>query len=196
VSLVDTLFLAAALAAGSTARWRRGLTVGREVRFLGRPLIANASGATITLGERAILCSWSRFTALGVSRPVTLRTMRTGASIEIGPDCGLSGTVICSAVSVRIGAECLIGADVTIVDTDFHPLAASQRRYESEWSRIRSLPVVIGRNVFLGAGTRVLKGVSIGDNTVVGAGSVVTRDLPANVVAAGNPCEALGPLPA
>ena len=54
-----------------------------------------------------------------------------------------------------------------------------------------NMPVRIGRNCWLGAGVIVLPGVSIGDNTVIGAGSVVTRDMPANVLAVGNPCRVL-----
>ena len=56
------------------------------------------------------------------------------------------------------------------------------------------MPVRIGRNCWIGAGALIMPGVTVGDNTVVGAGSVVTKDLPANVVAAGNPCRVLRPV--
>jgi acetyltransferase-like isoleucine patch superfamily enzyme len=118
----------------------------------------------------------------------------SGAEIQIGDDTGMSGTTVCAMTSVIIGRGCLIGADVMIVDTDFHPIAPEGRRYSAEG--VTSAPVRIGDNVFIGARTIVLKGVTIGDNTVIGAGSVVTKNLPANVVAAGNPARVLGPLPA
>jgi acetyltransferase-like isoleucine patch superfamily enzyme len=80
-----------------------------------------------------------------------------------------------------------MGADVLIADTDFHPVDALPRRHAPE-SAAASVPVHIHDDVFLGARTIVLKGVTIGAGTVVGAGSVVTSCLPAGVVAAGNPC--------
>jgi acetyltransferase-like isoleucine patch superfamily enzyme len=127
-----------------------------------------------------------------VSHPVILRALAPGAHILIGDDTGLSGTTICAASSIEIGQGCLMGADVMIVDTDFHPLAPEGRRYAQVGAA--TAPVRIGNNVFLGARTVVLKGVTIGDNTVVGAGSVVTKDLPENVLAGGNPAHIIRPL--
>lgn len=166
-----------------------GVQLGEEVVFYGLPILSRMDGSSIRIGARVVLCSHSRFTALGVSRPVILRTLSPSASIEIGDDTGLSGVVIASASSVRIGRECLLGADVQITDTDFHPIAPAGRRRATSGASAR--PVAIGDNVFLGAGTRVLKGVSIGDNSVIGAGSVVVGDLPANVVAAGVPARVI-----
>lgn len=91
------------------------------------------------------------------------------------------GVRISAAKSIRIGDNCMLAANVTISDSDWHGL----------YNRIRpfrcAAPVVIGNNVWLGERVIVTKGVSIGENSVVGAGAVVTRDIPANSVAAGNP---------
>jgi acetyltransferase-like isoleucine patch superfamily enzyme len=95
---------------------------------------------------------------------------------------------------VEIGAECLLGANVMIVDTDFHPLAAEGRRHNHHPACIGTAEVVLERNVFVGANSIILKGVRIGENSVIGAGSVVARDVPANSIAAGNPCRLLRPL--
>ncbi|RZS58197.1 transferase family hexapeptide repeat protein [Sphaerotilus mobilis] len=165
------------------------------VRFYGMPVISLVPGSFIELGPRVVLCSHPRYTALGVARPVVLRTLAPNASIRVGADVGISGGVICAAISVDIGDRCLLGADVQITDTDFHPLAAEGRRFEKRQEFITSEAVVIEENVFLGAGVRVLKGVRIGRNTVVGAGSVVTRDLPSDVVAAGVPARVITNLP-
>jgi acetyltransferase-like isoleucine patch superfamily enzyme len=154
-----------------------------------------APGSQIQIGDRVVLCSHPRFTALGVARPVVLRTLRSGASIRIGSDVGFSGAVICAATSVDIGNQCLFGADVQVCDTDFHPVAAANRRFENRPECIASEAIVIEDNVFLGAGVRVLKGVRIGRNSVIGAGSLVTGNIPSNVVAAGVPARVLGPLP-
>lgn len=167
------------------------MVIGEGVDLLGTPIITMAETASIVVEPGVVLCSLPEYTALGVSRPVILRTLAPGARIRIGRNSGLSGTVICAARQVNIGADCLIGADVKIFDTDFHVTGLEPRRHCSDWSRIDSRPVSIGNNVFLGAGVIVGKGCRIGDNAVIGAGSVVTRDIPANAVAAGNPARVL-----
>lgn len=172
---------------------RSGVRTGRHVRAVGAPLIGLAPGSDVLLGDRVVLVSRTPWTALGVARPVILRTLRPGAVISIGPDTGLSGATVCAATSVDIGARVLVGADVLISDTDFHPVDACPRRSAPE-SAAASARVSIGNDVFLGARAIVLKGVTIGEGTVVGAGSVVTSSLPDHVVAAGNPCRVLRPL--
>lgn len=168
-----------------------GVHIGKRVKFYGVPLVASSDGSKIHIGDNVVLCSDGRYTAMGVKQRTTLRTLSRGAIIEIGRDCGLSGTVICSASAVRIGESCLIGANVTIADTDFHPLECRDRRYATAaWADI-SAPVTIERNVFIGANSIILKGVKIGENSIIGAGSVVTRSIPPNVVAAGNPARIL-----
>jgi acetyltransferase-like isoleucine patch superfamily enzyme len=158
------------------------------------PIITMAETSEIEVGEKVVLCSESESTALGVSRPVILRTLRPGARISIGDYTGLSGTVVCAAIGVEIGAECLIGADVQIVDTDFHAIQPEGRYRCNDPDKIAAAPVRIGRNVFIGAGSKILKGVTIGENSVIGAGSIVTRDIPPDVIVAGNPARVIGPL--
>lgn len=91
---------------------------------------------------------------------------------------------------ITIGDDVQIGPNVQLL-TPTHPLAAGPRRDKLEAAK----PITIGNNVWLGGGVIVLPGVSIGENTVVGAGAVVTRDLPANVVAVGNPARVVRDLP-
>jgi carbonic anhydrase/acetyltransferase-like protein (isoleucine patch superfamily) len=167
--------------------------VGAGVEAIGRPVIELARDSEITLAERVVLISKTRWTTLGVARPVILRTLRPGARIRIGAESGLSGATICAAVRIEVGARVLMGADTLIADTDFHPVDALPRRSAPERAAA-SAPVRIGDDVFLGARTIVLKGVEIGAGTVVGAGSVVSGSLPSGVVAAGNPCRVLRPL--
>ncbi len=97
--------------------------------------------------------------------------------------------------SVTIGDHCSFGPNVTIV-TPIHPLIASERRQMKTASGAAKAlcyakPVTIGNDCWLGANVTVCPGVAIGDNCVIGAGSVVTRDIPANSVAAGVPCKVL-----
>ncbi len=168
----------------------QGIQVGQHLSLHGVPIITRYPGSVVTLGDRVNLCSSSRFTALGVARPVILRTLRTGATLAIGTDSGLSGTTICAARSVRIGERCLFGADVMITDTDFHPIAYEGRRYRSELDA-QAEPVEIGDDVFVGARAIILRGVTVGEGSVVGAGSIVTRDIPAYSVCAGNPARVI-----
>ena len=163
----------------------RGVVLGRDVRFAGKAILAPEAKGSIRIGDRCVLVSRATHTALGLSRSVILRTLTSDATIEIGKDCGLSGTTVCAAVSVRIGKRCLIGADVAIFDTDFHPHEAKGRRYATpDWHRI-SAPVVIGDDVFIGKRSIVQKGVTCGDGAIIAAGSVVTSDVPARCVAGG-----------
>ena len=87
---------------------------------------------------------------------------------------------------IYIGDCTMIGPNVTIA-TASHPVLPELREKGYQYN----VPVHIGRNCWLGAGVVVLPGVTIGDNTVIGAGSIVTKDIPANVVAVGNPCRVL-----
>lgn len=87
---------------------------------------------------------------------------------------------------IYVGDYTMLGPNVVIA-TAGHPILPELREQAYQYN----MPVHIGKNCWLGAGVIVLPGVSIGDNTVVGAGSVVTKDLPANVVAVGNPCRVL-----
>ncbi|HIU59229.1 MAG TPA: sugar O-acetyltransferase [Candidatus Scatosoma pullistercoris] len=87
---------------------------------------------------------------------------------------------------IYVGDSTMIGPNVTIA-TAGHPILPVLREKVYQFN----LPVRIGKNCWIGAGAIILPGITIGDNTVVGAGSVVTKDLPANVVAVGNPCRIL-----
>lgn len=168
-----------------------GVEIAEKVQMQGRPIVSLISGSRIQIGARCVLCSDSQINALGINHPVVLRTMRPGAEIVIGADTGMSGGSICAAVSIRIGTGCLLGANVTLADTDFHALNPANRRYNRNPDEIAVRPIVIEDNVFIGADVFVLKGVTIGKNSVIGAGAVVTQDIPENAIAAGNPAKVI-----
>lgn len=111
----------------------------------------------------------------------TIETFRREAVVRIGDRVRLNGAGIQAATRVEIGDDAILGS-CTIVDTDHHAVKPEERA----GGRVPTRPITIGRNVWIG-GAAVLKGVSIGDNSVIGLGSVVTEDVPANVVVAGNP---------
>jgi maltose O-acetyltransferase len=110
-----------------------------------------------------------------------------GFNIHIGADSFLNfNCVILDTVAVTIGDRVQIGSAVQILAAD-HPLDPEARRTGVESGR----PVVIEDDVWIGAGAILVPGVTIGTGSVIGAGSVVTRDIPAGVVAVGNPCRVL-----
>lgn len=172
---------------------RMGVEVGHRTMFFGRPVVSRVPGSRIRIGERGLFISTTYDTALGVAHPVVLRTLLPGATLDIADHVGASGASICAAVRVSIGDHVLLGADVVITDTDFHPLHRD-RRYAHVSGALHA-PVIIQDDVFVGARSIVLKGVTIGAGAVIGAGSVVTRDVPAGAIAAGNPARVIGDVP-
>ena len=126
---------------GQSVPQRKGVRLGNGVWLHSMPIVSLTQATEIRVRDKGVLCSERMSTALGLSRPVILRTLRPGARISIGEDVGLSGTAICAAVSVESGAGCLMGAEVQIVDTDFHPLAPEGRRHCGAAARIAATPV-------------------------------------------------------
>ena len=133
--------------------------------------------------------SATRANPLGCFQPCVMRTLAPGARLVLASRVGLSGSVICAAQSIEIGESTILGAGAMVIDNDFHQPAG-----EWEWNddcQAGAAAVKIGRGVFIGARAIVLKGITIGDRAVIGAGSVVTRDVPAGGVVAGNPARLL-----
>ena len=166
------------------ARMRRA-TVHHSVIMNGRPLVRCCRGAELILHAGVkINTSVSSNPVIGRSR-TSLCAMAPGARLEIGSYVGMSAACICAANSITIGEHTIIGADVLISDTDFHRPLPGWR-----WSNDAvgaSKPVHIGKGCFIGARAIILKGVTLGDGAVVAAGALVTRDVPTNHLAIGNP---------
>ena len=110
-------------------------------------------------------------------------TFDKNAVIKIGDDCRINGVTIQSKKSVTIGKNCLIGSAI-LIDTDFHSIH-HEHRNDPEFVESRS--IVIGDDVWIAGQSGILKGVHIGDRSVIGFRALVTKDIPAYVVAAGNP---------
>ncbi len=146
----------------------------------------NSTSADAADERRTLLTTlFERFGDGSVLRP-TLRC-DYGSNIAIGSRTFINfDCVLLDCNRITIGDEVQIAPGVHIY-TPVHPMDARQRRSGLEYA----LAVTIGDGVWLGGGAIVCPGVAIGENTVVGAGSVVTRSLPANVFAAGNPCRVI-----
>ena len=149
---------------------RRCTRVGAWPRVYGRPRIVN--GGTIEVGERFIMFNHTVRSEL-VTHP--------GGCIRIGDRVFLNyGVSISAHQRVEIGDACQVGSYVCMMDNDYHQVEDRSQPGESA-------PIVLENNVWLGVRAIVLRGVTIGKNAVVGAGSVVTRDIPPDVLAAGAP---------
>ncbi len=172
-----------------------GIPWGEGWRFYGVPIIQKHQGSRMEFGSYLQLRSTARSNPLGANRPVILSTWQSGAVLEIGDRFAMTGGTVCAAERITIGQHVTVGANTTIIDSDFHPLDPEQRRLHPR--RANTAPVLIEDGVFIGVQCLILKGVTLGQGCVVGAGSVVTRDVPAGVIVAGNPAlpvEAPAPL--
>lgn len=114
---------------------------------------------------------------------------RYGGSVEIGENCGISGSTIYSTCSIKIGDNTRIGANCKIIDNDFHPVELEPRRAGLNKEFTKKAPIAIGDDCFIGMNSIVLKGTQLGNNVVVGAGSVVHGSFPNNCIIAGNPAK-------
>ena len=162
-----------------------GVAWGRDWRIFGRPILQRHRGSQINLGDGLSLRSWPRSNPLAPTAPVVLSTRRADAELTIGDDCGFTGTTLVAADRVVIGDRVLVGGNASIVDFDFHPLTPEARAENINAGT--AAPIVIEDDVFVGVDALILKGVTVGEGAVVGAGSVVTQDVSPRTVVAGNP---------
>ncbi|HMJ15575.1 MAG TPA: acyltransferase, partial [Polyangiaceae bacterium] len=156
------------------AQWylRHATSLGPLTRLWGTPAIRNEG--TLIVGERVRLVSTVATLEMGVGPQGTL---------EIGKSTFVNyGTSIAALASVKIGPNCSIGTYCLIMDNDFHRVEPERRNELPE-----SLPIAIEENVWLGARVMVLRGVSIGAGSVVGAGSIVTHDVEPRSLVTGMP---------
>jgi len=150
-----------------------------------KPWYLKIHGAHIRIGESPHIIT-------ARDRRVTLTTWQyedAQGHIDIGDYCLICpGVRLDSACRIAIGSNCMLAASVYVTDADWHDLYDRTRPIGNR------APVVLGDNVWIGDGAIICKGVAIGENSVIGAGAVVTGDIPANVIAAGNPARVIRPL--
>ncbi len=145
---------------------RGEIVIGDDVRLSGKPSLL--------------------FSSRHCARPKLL----IGDGVFLGHNSALS-----IASRIEIGKHSLIASGVRIADFDGHPIDATQRRSGDFVAPDRVLPVIIGDDVWIGNGATVLKGVTIGDRTIIGARAIVTESIPADCIAVGNPAKVIKHLP-
>lgn len=156
----------------------RNVHIGKSCDFYGFARFIRVPGSNIEIGRKCVFRSSSISNLIGINRKCSFASMTRNSTIIIGESSGFSGTVITASNRIEIGKNVLCGANTLITDFDWH-----SDRYPSNPE-----PVIIEDNVWLGINVVVLKGVRIGQNSIIGANSIVTKNIPANVIAAGNPC--------
>jgi acetyltransferase-like isoleucine patch superfamily enzyme len=157
---------------------------GMELK--GLPLIQQYERGSIVIGRDFKAVSRPQNNSIGVFQKVTMKTLCPGAKIRIGNNVGVSGVTISSRLQVVIGDNVLLGSGVLITDNDAHPLQVDERHIPGATSLA---PVFIEAGVFVGARSIILKGVTLGEGCVVGAGSVVSKNVPPYTIVAGNPAQ-------
>jgi carbonic anhydrase/acetyltransferase-like protein (isoleucine patch superfamily) len=163
-------------------------SVGRRLRLY-RPAPQIMGDGTIDIGDDVEIAPGSCFlVGLGLPDPPTLRI---GDDTHLGPQ-----NILCVTRGLTIGAHCRTGPGVCIYDNDMHPLDPILRRAQvGNVPTVRSAPVTIEDDVWIGVHALVLKGVTIGRGAVVAAGAVVTDDVRAGSIVAGNPAREVGTVP-
>lgn len=165
--------------------WRHHrMELGLRTRF--NVLVRSGGRGELRIGSDNTF-GWGPAPRLGCGE-ITLQPRGRDAQVVIGNRNAFSNNVSLVAMGrIQVGNDCLVGDQCAIYDCDFHEIDPSRRSR----SVGRILPVIIGNNVWLGSRVMVLKGVTIGDNSVVGAMSVVSKSIPPNCVAAGNPAKVI-----
>lgn len=152
--------------------------------YVVRPYFFQAP-AILKIGRRFSANSKITNNTYGIFQNVLLR-VAPGGELIIGDNVGISGSTVSAVKSIRIGNNVLIGSGCIICDSDAHPIHPADRPFHE---RTKTAPIRIENDVFIGARTLVLKGVTIGRGSMIGAGSVVVKSIPPMSVAAGNPAK-------
>lgn len=162
---------------------------GKKLVLHGWSFIFRFPEASVEIGNDCTINSGFFSNLLGLYQR-TILVARGNAKIKIGDNTGISGATIYAWENIEIGDNCIIGANVKIFDTDFHP-ADAEERLRGNRDAVKTKPVKIGSNVFIGVNAIILKGTELGDNCVVGAGSVVSGRFGNGEVIAGNPARVI-----
>ena len=171
---------------------------GKNFRVFNHLYLKIHVGALVQIGNNCTIMSGAGLNPLSRN----IKTCIYGgkkATLKLGNDVGISSSTLWVKESVSIGNSVAIGADCIIMDTDAHNLDWKIRCSEEtneygesvDMVTAASAPIVIEDNVLVGARCIILKGVTIGARSIIGSGSIVTKDIPSDCIAAGNPCKVI-----
>ena len=153
----------------------------------GVPMVDIAMGGRMTIGKNFRMNNGKYFNKIGRQQPCMFIVTKEGF-LSIGNDVGLSASTFFCTLRISVGDHVKIGGNCVFYDTDFHSLKYQERRDDKiDTEKRKSLPVIIEDDVFIGAHSTILKGVTIGKGSIIGAGSVVSKSVPPGEIWGGNP---------
>lgn len=158
---------------------------GKNLCIRGRAFVRN--NGSLTIGDNAKINSNISSNPAGGPYKTAL-VVSKNAELHIGNNVGMSGATIVAQNSIVIEDYVMLGSGSCVFDTDFHSLDFEYRIAKID-NHMKTAPVKICRGAFIGARSLILKGVTIGEKSIIGAGSVVTKDVPSGEIWAGNPAK-------
>lgn len=170
-----------------------GGVCGQGLKADGRILVRALKKGKLKIGKNFTIHSRQGSTLGGITNDSSFMMIYDG-EIEIGDNCGFTGTVFSARTKIKVGSNVLIGANTRIFDHDYHSMNYKDRREsKTDAEATKTLPVIIGDDVFIGNQCQILKGVKIGARSIISSNSVVSlRNIPEDSVVAGNPAKIYG----
>lgn len=166
--------------------WIGNMIYGNNLRIKKMPFVYITKNASIKIGNNVTLNSDNNYYHINMHSRVKLMADRSGAIIEIGDNSRIHGSCIHAYKKIIIGKNCLIAANCQIIDGNGHDISM-----ENPKNRINTIgdarEVIIKDNVWVGANSIILPGVTIGQGSIVSASSVVIKDVPEKCIVGGNP---------
>lgn len=175
----------------------KGIEFGKNMLAYNKVYLTGYRQGRITIGDNFHLTSGDGINPICRNIRACIHLGRPSAIITIGNQVGMSSPCIWIQNKLTIGNHVNIGGNCIIFDTDTHQIDYLARRGEKAadpnepTTTVQSAPVTIEDDVWIGANCIILKGVTIGARSIIGAGSVVTKSIPADCIAAGNPCRVI-----
>lgn len=164
-----------------------GVVFRNDFLSRGRPSVKVTLGGKFIVGEKLVINNGTYYNKIG-RQQVCYFVVGPKGTLSIGDYVGISSTAIICQNSITIGNHVKLGGNVVIYDSDFHSLNSADRsKLNEDVSLAETRPVIIEDHAFIGAHSTILKGVTIGRCSIVGAGSVVTKSIPSGEIWAGNP---------
>lgn len=179
--------------------WLNDVSFGSNMQAYNKIYLTKARRSKITIGDNFVFTSGEAFNPLCRNIRGCMFTAYPSSCIVIGDNSGISSACLWANTRITIGNHVQIGGDCLIMDTDAHSLDFNIRRsiekneqgYDVDGLASATAPITIEDDVLIGTRCIILKGVTIGARTVIGSGSVVTKSIPADCIAAGNPCKVI-----
>lgn len=147
-------------------------------------------GGRIIIGNKFSCLNKVNSNSIGLIQPCVFDILEDGSQIIIGNNVGISGSTLNATSCIIIEDNVNIGSGCIITDTDSHPLGY-EHRINNNKLYTKYSPVIIKEGAFIGARSIILKGVTVGRHSIIGAGSVVTKSIPDNCIACGNPAKVI-----